>query len=131
MFTATMGVLWSSWTMTASHCPEQTLHRGFRGWKSALRREIVTIADENEELRPAGKMTAVIGDTQRAEHQARHWAASVLVLAFFMWMAIVWWHFGRTIIRFYSPLPYFDYWNTVTKIDRLSAPAYRRSVAAA
>jgi hypothetical protein len=31
-------------------------------------------------------------------------------------MAIIWIHFGRTVIGSYSPLPYFDYWDTVTKI---------------
>jgi hypothetical protein len=33
-------------------------------------------------------------------------------------MAIIWTHFGRTVIGSYSPLPYFDYWDTVPKIDR-------------
>src|SRR5690348_2582550 len=36
-------------------------------------------------------------------------------------MVVVWNHAGRSIIRFHSPLPYWDYWSTVERIDQ-----YRR-----
>ena len=32
-------------------------------------------------------------------------------------MVTVWLHFGRVLIRYYSPLPYWDYWDSVTHID--------------
>ena len=38
-------------------------------------------------------------------------------LALFVWMAIAWVHTGRTVIRFYSPLPFWDYWDTVKQIS--------------
>jgi hypothetical protein len=41
----------------------------------------------------------------------------VAAFALLVWMVVVWVHFGRIVIRFYSPLPYFDYWDTVGKID--------------
>ncbi len=62
-------------------------------------------------------MTSVMSNPPRAEQQIRRWLAFVVVVALFVWLAIVWVHFGRTIIRFYCPLPYFDYWNTVGRID--------------
>jgi hypothetical protein len=40
-----------------------------------------------------------------------------MIAALVVWMAAIWIHFGRTVIGSYSPLPYFDYWDTVTKID--------------
>jgi len=43
---------------------------------------------------------------------------SGIILALLIWLAIVWIQFGRTVIRVYSPLPYFDYWETVSKIDQ-------------
>jgi len=43
------------------------------------------------------------------------WAAAATLL---VWMAIVWVHFAGIIIRFYSPLPFYDYWDTVGHIDR-------------
>ncbi|HEY3457847.1 MAG TPA: PrgI family protein [Bryobacteraceae bacterium] len=46
------------------------------------------------------------------------WVIYGIIAALAIWMAIVWIHFGRTVIRFYSPLPYWDYWDTVGKIDR-------------
>jgi hypothetical protein len=61
-------------------------------------------------------MTSMSSNPQSAE-RVRRWATYAIALALCIWMAIVWWHFGRTVIRFYSPLPYFDYWNTVSKID--------------
>src|SRR5437868_12368174 len=47
----------------------------------------------------------------------RRWAVSVAALALLIWWVIIWVHFGRVIIRFYSPLPYRDYWNTVAQIN--------------
>ncbi len=32
-------------------------------------------------------------------------------------MAILWVHGARAVIRFYSPLPYWDYWNTVGELE--------------
>ncbi len=37
------------------------------------------------------------------------------------WALIAWVHFAAAQIRFYSPLPFYDYWNTVSKIS-----SYRR-----
>lgn len=34
-----------------------------------------------------------------------------------IWMATLWVHGARAIIRFYSPLPYWDYWNTVGELE--------------
>ena len=50
--------------------------------------------------------------------QFRRWMTSGIVLVLLIWMVIIWIQFGRTVIRFYSPLPYFDYWETVSKIDQ-------------
>ena len=48
-------------------------------------------------------------------------ARAITLFALFFWTAIVLVHFGEIIIRFYSPLPYWDYWDTVSRIER-----YRR-----
>lgn len=47
----------------------------------------------------------------------RRWITCASIAALVVWMAAIWIHFGRTVVGSYSPLPYFDYWNTVTKID--------------
>ena len=49
------------------------------------------------------------------------WATFAVVAALLVWMVVIWIHFGRTVIGSYSPLPFYDYWDTVPKID-----AYRR-----
>jgi hypothetical protein len=44
-------------------------------------------------------------------------ARFAIVMALLAWMATIWVSFGRTVIGSYSPLPYFDYWDTVGQID--------------
>jgi len=39
-------------------------------------------------------------------------------VALLAWVAVIWFHFGKTVIGSYSPLPYYDYWDTVAQIDR-------------
>jgi len=46
-------------------------------------------------------------------------------VALLAWMAVIWVHFGRTVIGSYSPLPYYDYWNTVAQIDRYRQMDFR------
>jgi hypothetical protein len=41
----------------------------------------------------------------------------VVIFALSVCMLIVWAHFARVIISSYSPLPYWDYWDTVKQID--------------
>jgi hypothetical protein len=63
-----------------------------------------------------GPMRAEV--SERSSLGASKWVPSGIILALLIWMAIVWIHFGRTVIQFYSPLPYWDYWDTVSKIDQ-------------
>lgn len=66
----------------------------------------------------------MIPDPEAAEDQgnrqetARRWVMFAVIAALVAWMAILWIHFGRMVIGFYCPLPYFDYWDTVPKLDR-------------
>jgi hypothetical protein len=65
----------------------------------------------------------VISDPQAAENPGEPgkiqglWATCAVVVALVVWMAIIWVHFGRTVIGSYSPLPFYDYWDTVPQID--------------
>jgi hypothetical protein len=65
---------------------------------------------------------AEASQTSEARKQAFLRSLAILVTAGLLTsMIVVWNHAGRSIIGFHSPLPYWDYWSTVERIDQ-----YRR-----
>jgi hypothetical protein len=70
-----------------------------------------------ESQNDSGQATEHARTCNRPGKIRRRWLTPGIVFALLLWMAIIWIHFGRTIILCYSPLPYFDYWDTVKQID--------------
>jgi hypothetical protein len=45
----------------------------------------------------------------------RRWGVWAIVAGLAVWMVVTWAHVAGTVIRYYSPLPFWDYWETVTR----------------
>ncbi|HZS52821.1 MAG TPA: hypothetical protein VFA65_00350 [Bryobacteraceae bacterium] len=46
------------------------------------------------------------------------WVPSAIAAALAIWMTIAWIHLVGTVIRYYSPLPFWDYWETIPRFER-------------
>jgi hypothetical protein len=46
------------------------------------------------------------------------WLTPAIIAVLGVWMAIAWIHLVGTVIRFYSPLPFWDYWETVPRFEQ-------------
>jgi hypothetical protein len=50
----------------------------------------------------------------------QQWGVWAIAAALAVWMIIAWGHLAGTVIRYYSPLPYWDYWETVPRYQLIA-----------
>lgn len=48
------------------------------------------------------------------------WLPAAIIAGLSVWMTIAWGHLIGTVVRYYSPLPFWDYWDTVTRWQLLT-----------